>query len=175
MYEKEKYVFQTMEAIYERSLDEASNVVARAQNPLTALSVIIAILVYMAQSISSSSIPKVSLENIPVIGSFYVLLALTVVYVIQSIYNLWRGFRQGGFKYELVGSPSRVESLVKSPGSDREVLIKLIEKYKSAGEFNIRKNRKRMVYIRVATEKIILAVASCFFAGFLFCVITVLK
>ena len=175
MYEKEKYVFQTMEAIYERSLDEANHVVARAQNPLAALSVIIAVLIYMAQAIVSASIPQVSLENIPVIGSFYVLLALTVVNVILSIYNLWKGFRQGGFKYELVGSPSQIGSLVKSSGGDREVLIKLIERYKSAGEFNIRRNRKRMVYIRVATEKIILAVASCFFAGFLFCVITVLK
>ncbi len=174
MGEKENYVFQTLFGIYERSLDEANNIIARAQNPLAALSVIIAIWGYMVQSIISSPIPRITLENCPIIGGLYLVLILTVFYVIQSVYYLWRGFRQG-FKYELVASPSQVESLIKSPDSDKDVFLKLIERYKSASEFNNEKNMERMVYIRTATEKIILAVASCFFASILFCIIILLK
>lgn len=171
---KESYVCDALASIYDRSLDDANNIICRAQNPLTALCLIIAMLTYMAQTINNSQIPQMSLENAPVIGTFYLSIIITMLFVIQTIYYLWLCFRPGGYTYKTFATPDEIDSLLKTPDSDQQktVLLYLIKQFKNASQINIQNNKSRTEYIRIATERIILAVAFCFITGFLFYIIT---
>jgi hypothetical protein len=158
------YLFDALKTTYERSLNDANEIIARAQNPLTALSIIIAILLYMVPKVYK--LPILSLEN-AILSLFYLTLAATLISTGLTSYYLIRAFRLGGYNYKTIGSPEQITSL----GNEKDPLESLKARYKLAAEININNNRSRLEYISRATETIILAVAFCFFGGLIYCII----
>ncbi len=164
MEDNERYIYEVIKDMYERSLNDANDIIARAQNPLAATSVIIAVLVYLAPKVYE--FPKLTLENAFVLGGFYLSLFATLLCMGLTCYYLIRGFKPGGYVYKNIGSPDEIISLLK-----QDKLWSVIKRYKLATEYNSQINSIRMVYIRKATETIILAVAFSFPCGFMYCII----
>lgn len=164
MEDNERYTYEIIKDIYEGSWSDAKDIIARAQNPLAAISVIIAVLIYLAPKVYE--FPKLTLENAAVLGCFYVALLATLLYTGLTCYYLVRGFKLGGYVYKNIGSPDEIISLL-----EQGTLRNIIDRYKLAAEYNLEINSLRMVYIRKATETIILAVAFSFPCGIMYCII----
>ncbi|MDR3562208.1 MAG: hypothetical protein P4N59_12335 [Negativicutes bacterium] len=167
--EDNEKIYAVLKDMYARSWNDANDIIARAQNPLTALSVIIAILMYIAPKVYD--FPKMSLENAPVLGGFYLLLDATLICSGLTCYYLLWAFRPGGYNYKTIRSPEKIIALFSSENDGESLLPELIRDYKIATENNLKNNRLRHECIRKATETIILAVAFCFPCGLIFCII----
>jgi hypothetical protein len=169
--DKKEHMVQVLAAMYEQSLNNANNIVGRAQNPLTAMSIVVAVLVYMGQVMGSLQFND-SFSCGIFFGVLFVLLGITVICIVDSFRYIIQSFKQGGYKYKTIGSPQAIKSIIET--SD-DVKLQLIEKYLAASEHNFQENNKRAEYIRLAMEKIIWAVVLCFLSGIWICLFPLFK
>lgn len=168
MKEKEENAYESAKEVYERSLTEAHEIITRAQNPLTALCIIIAILIYIAPKVYE--FPQMTLDNLFSLGLFYLTLIATLLCVGLTCYYLMRAFPPGGYNYTVIKGATLV-SIISSHEKEQSQ-AKLIDFYIKASTDNSDKNSVRLEYITKATGTIMLAVAFCFVCGLLYSIIS---
>lgn len=170
---KDELYCDTVKSMYQETINEASDIIARAQNPLAALGIVAALLIYLVNS--AKDFPSIIINKDILIIIFYICIFVAFCFVSKSCYYLFFGFKAGGYSKTSIGPIKDFENIYSTKSDENDFRKEIIQSYIIAIKNNQKKNEERMEYIRLSMETIIRAVICCFVTGFLYCVITILS
>lgn len=163
--------YDLVKTMYQETITESSNVIARAQNPLTVISIVTALLIYLVQS--AKEFPLITNNKNLTIIIFYIGIIATFYFVGKCGYFLLLGFKIGGFKGESICAIEEYEELYKIKPPEYDFKDVIIKSYVKATKINQKNNFERMEYIRKSMETILMAAVCCFISSVLYCAITI--
>lgn len=152
---------------YYHVLSERQNILARGQNPLAALAVIVSIL-SIAVSLHNNSVPQISFLQW-VVGLYYTLLVVAFILILSAVEKLIRLFAPREYKF--IRDPQEVHKLaleleasgIKRKQCKEEFVMQMIGEYMETAQHNVTQNDQRDEYLRVATERIVYAMVLVIF------------
>lgn len=162
-----------VKTMYQETITESSDIIARAQNPLAALSIVVALLFCLVNSAKEFQSVIISKDVLTII--FYICMLVTFCYVSKCCYYLVFGFKRDWYsRSKSIGPIEEFEKIYSTKPEENHFKAQIIKSYIDAIKLNQKNNKERSEYIRKSMETIIRAMVCCFMTGFLYCVITIL-